>query len=713
MGQTSIKKITKLTPVNPARPGALRPNNPPLETQRETPKLTPKITLSCCDACDSEEKPVVLKPVAPQLSCCSSCSADASTTTEQKSGSRFALNFISPKQRLVVAGFLAVAAEALDWFEVPTLFPALLALLAVTLSGVATYKKGWQALRRFDPNMHALMSIAVTGACLIGQWPEAAMVMVLFNIAEFLEGKSLERARNAIQELMTLTPEQALVQQSDGSWKVLYTNTVSVNQVIRVKPGVRIPLDGTVIRGNSSVDQAPITGESLPVDKNEGDIVYAGTINQQGSFDYRVTATTQNTLLARIIHSVEQAQGKRAPIQRLVDRFARVYTPIILTIAVLVALVPPLFFAASWYTWIYKALVLLVIGCPCALVLSTPVAIVSALSVAAKHGILIKGGSYLELGRKLQIIALDKTGTLTTGTPQLSDQIAITDKSIEECLALAAALASHSNHPVSQAIVRGLPAEKLTPSDSLAFENFTALTGAGVQAMLNGKQIALTNQQYLSARNNLNSELGKTITRLEQQGKTVVILSEAEQPLALFAVADTIKTSSQQAIAELHRMHIDTVMLTGDNAHTAAQIAAQAGIDQVYSNQLPEDKLNQIETLSKQKVIGMVGDGINDAPALARASLGFAMGGMGSDTAIETADIALMDDDLRKIPLFVRLSQATWNKMLQNITAALGIKLLFLVATLFGYGTLWMAVFADVGTSLLVVANAMRLLKFK
>lgn len=709
MGQTSIKKITKLTPAGPTRPGALRPNNAPLEAQRETPKVTPKITLSCCDACDTEEKPAVVKPAAPQLSCCGSCNSDASTTTEQKSRSRFSFNFISPKQRLIVAGVLAVVVEALDWFEVPALLPALLALLAVALSGVATYKKGWQALRRFDPNMHALMSIAVTGACLIGQWPEAAMVMVLFNIAEFLEGKSLERARNAIQELMTLTPEQALVHQPDGNWKILYTNTVSVNQVIRVKPGVRIPLDGIVIRGNSSVDQAPITGESLPVDKNEGDVVYAGTINQQGSFDYRVTATTQNTLLARIIHSVEQAQGKRAPIQRLVDRFARVYTPIILTIAVLVAFVPPLFFAASWYEWIYKSLVLLVIGCPCALVLSTPVAIVSALSVAAKHGILIKGGSYLELGRKLQIIALDKTGTLTTGTPQLSDQIVIAERSIEECLELAAALASHSDHPVSQAIVRAHPAD----TSRFIFEDFTALTGAGVQAMLNGKLITLANQHYFSSLNNLNSELGKTITRLEQQGKTVVILSEAEQPLALFAVADTIKTSSQQAIAELHHLHIHTVMLTGDNAHTAAQIAAQAGIDQVYSNQLPEDKLNQIETLSKQKVVGMVGDGINDAPALARASIGFAMGGMGSDTAIETADIALMDDDLRKIPLFVRLSQATWNKMLQNITAALGIKLLFLVATLFGYGTLWMAVFADVGTSLLVVANAMRLLKFK
>ncbi len=713
MGQTSIKKITKLTPANSARLGALRPNTPspetPRDTQPVTPKITPKITLSCCDACDTEEKPVVLKPATPQLSCCGSCSVDASTTTEQKSKSRFSFHFISSKQRLVIAGFLAVAAETLDWLETPSLFPAILALLAVVLSGVTTYKKGWQALRRFDPNMHALMSIAVTGACLIGQWPEAAMVMVLFNIAEFLEGKSLERARNAIQELMTLTPEQALVQQSDGNWKILYTNTVSVNQVIRVKPGVRIPLDGIIIRGNSSVDQAPITGESLPVDKNEGDIVYAGTINQQGSFDYRVTATTQNTLLARIIHSVEQAQSKRAPIQRLVDRFARVYTPIILTIAVLVALVPPLFFAASWYTWIYKALVLLVIGCPCALVLSTPVAIVSALSVAAKHGILIKGGSYLELGRKLQIVALDKTGTLTTGAPQLCDQVTLTERSAEECLKLAATLASHSDHPVSQAIVRAHPAN----TSRFVFEDFTALTGAGVQAMLDGKQIALTNQQYLSARNNLTSDLGKTITRLEQQGKTVVTLSEAEQPLALFAVADTIKTSSQQAIADLHRMHIHTLMLTGDNAHTAAQIAAQAGIDQVYSNQLPEDKLNQIEALSKQKVVGMVGDGINDAPALARASLGFAMGGMGSDTAIETADIALMDDDLRKIPLFVRLSQATWNKMLQNITAALGIKLLFLVATLLGFGTLWMAVFADVGTSLLVVANAMRLLKFK
>lgn len=712
MGPTSIKKITKLTPSLTNRLGAARQKQSSPELPPVTPKIKPQITLSCCSACDSDEKPA-LKPAAPPLSCCSACSADATTTPKEKSESRFSFHLINPKQRLIMAGLLAVSAEILNWFGGSVWMLAPLALLAVALSGVATYKKGWQALSRFDPNMHALMSIAVTGACLIGEWPEAAMVMVLFNIAEYLEGKSLARARNAIQELMTLAPEQALVEQADGKWETLDTNTVRINRVIRIKPGVRIPLDGVIIRGNSSVNQAPITGESLPVDKQAGDAVYAGTINQQGSFDYRVTATAQNTLLARIIHSVEQAQGQRTPIQRIVDRFSRVYTPIILTIAVLVALIPPLFFAAAWSEWIYKALVLLVIGCPCALVLSTPVAIVSALSVAAKHGILIKGGSYLELGRKLQVIALDKTGTLTTGKPQLSDQVALSDRSIENCLQLAAALATHSDHPVSQAIVRALPAEWSEQTNTITIADFTALSGAGVQATFDGKLISLTNQRYFTAHTQLNPALQHAMTQLEQQGKTVVILSEDMQPLALFAVADTIKTSSQQAIAELHRLHIQTVMLTGDNAHTAAQIATQAGIDQVYSNQLPDDKLHQIATLSQQKIVGMVGDGINDAPALARANLGFAMGGMGSDTAIETADIALMDDDLRKIPLFVRLSQATWNKMLQNITAALGIKSLFLIATLFGFGTLWMAVFADVGTSLLVVANAMRLLKFK
>lgn len=734
MGQPESRKISKITSLTPGKNGVIRRGTPAAVSETkpalkisgitcgcgscdtETPKQKlppsePKFTsaISCgCDSCDDEQKEQKAD-TQPSVSVGAiSCSCDSCDDSHESVTSEEKQSLLTSNQKLVLAGIFAIAAEAIDWFSVSEWLAAFFALIAVALSGVTTYKKGWQALRRFDPNMHALMSIAVTGAFLIGQWPEAAMVMVLFNIAEFLESKSLERARNAIQELMTLTPEQALVQQSDNTWKELYINTVGVNQVIRIKPGVRIPLDGVVIRGSSSVDQAPITGESLPAEKNEGDVVYAGTINQQGSFDYRVTATTQNTLLARIIHSVEEAQGKRAPIQRLVDRFARIYTPIILTIAVLVAFVPPLFFAAPWFEWLYKALVLLVIGCPCALVLSTPVAIVTALSVAARHGILIKGGHYLELGRKLQVLALDKTGTITTGKPELTDMIPLSDTSKAECQQIAVALASHSEHPVSRTIVRAYP-----QTADLSVQDITSLTGAGIQGVIAGETFRLISPKAFAANNALTAQVAQPISQYEVQGKTVVLLVKADTPLALFAVADTIKASSQQAITELHHLHIQTVMLTGDNAHTANRIASQAGIDQVYSNQLPEDKLNQIDTMSKQQIVGMVGDGINDAPALARASIGFAMGGMGSDTAIETADIALMDDDLRKVPLFVRLSQATWRNILQNITVALGIKAGFLLATLLGFGTLWMAVFADMGTSLLVVANAMRLLRFK
>lgn len=717
MGQPESRKISKITSLTPGKNGAIRRGTP---TAASETKPALKISgIACgCSSCDTETPKQELPAAEPKdqntgtpssvnveaIGCsCDSCDdSHDSVTTEEK------LSLLTSNQKLVLAGIFAVAAEAIDWFNWSDWLAALFALIAIALSGLTTYRKGWQALRRFDPNMHALMSIAVTGAFLIGQWPEAAVVMVLFNLAEFLESKSLKRARNAIQELMTLTPEQALVQQSDNTWKGLYINTVGVNQVIRIKPGARIPLDGIVIRGSSSVDQAPITGESLPVEKNEGDVVYAGTINQQGSFDYRVTATTQNTLLARIIHSVEEAQGKRAPIQRLVDRFARIYTPIILTIAVLVALVPPLFFAAPWFEWLYKALVLLVIGCPCALVLSTPVAIVTALSVAARHGILIKGGHYLELGRKLQVLALDKTGTITTGKPELTNMIPLSDTSKAECQQIAVALASHSEHPVSRTIVRAYP-----ETADLSVGNITSLTGAGIQGVIAGDTFRLISPKAFTANDTLTAQVSQQISQSEAQGKTVVLLVKDDSPLALFAVADTIKASSQQAITELHHLHIHTVMLTGDNAQTATRIATQAGIDQVYSNQLPEDKLNQIDTMSKQKIVGMVGDGINDAPALARASIGFAMGGMGSDTAIETADIALMDDDLRKVPLFVRLSQATWRNILQNITVALGIKAGFLLATLLGFGSLWMAVFADMGTSLLVVANALRLLRFR
>lgn len=609
---------------------------------------------------------------------------------------------------LALAGVAAVASEMASWMGASGTVSAALALLAVCASGFTTYKKGWVAIRHRNLNINALMSIAVTGALLLKQWPEAAMVMVLFSIAELIEAKSLDRARHAIAGLLQLTPAKATVQQTDGSWREIDASAVTVGSVVRVKPGERIGLDGKIISGSSTVNQAPITGESLPVDKAEGDVVFAGTINTSGSFDYRVTAVASNTTLARIIHAVEQAQGAKAPTQRFVDQFARIYTPILFAIAVTVAVLPPLLSGGGWQDWIYKALVLLVIACPCALVISTPVTIVSGLAAAARHGILIKGGAYLEEGRKLTWLALDKTGTITHGKPVQTDFELRADIDLERCRCLAASLAGRSDHPVSQAVVQAAEKEGITHESVEAFE---ALPGRGVSGVIAGKKYSLGNHRLIHELDRCSPALEARLDELERQGKTVIILMDDQQVLALFAVADTVKESSRAAIAELQRLGIKTVMLTGDNPHTADAIAKQVGIDQVRGNQLPDDKLKAVEAFEAEGTVGMVGDGINDAPALARASIGFAMGAMGTDTAIETADVALMDDDLRKIPTFVRLSMATRSILLQNITFALGIKTVFLALTLMGFGTMWMAVFADVGASLLVVANGMRLLR--
>lgn len=609
---------------------------------------------------------------------------------------------------LALAGVAAIASEAASWIGLPDALAAALAIVAVVACGLTTYKKGWVAIRSGNLNINALMSIAVTGALAIGQWPEAAMVMVLFTIAELIEVKSLDRARNAIKGLMQLAPETATVQLADGNWREMEAKTVTVGSVVRVNPGERIGLDGEIVRGRSSVNQAPITGESLPVDKVEGDAVFAGTINESGSFDYRVTAAASNTTLARIIHAVEEAQGAKAPTQRFVDQFARVYTPIVFAIAVAVAIVPPLLMGGVWYDWIYKALVLLVIACPCALVISTPVTIVSGLAAAARHGILIKGGVYLEEGRKLVWLALDKTGTITHGKPVQTEFELRAEVDAERCRRLAASLAGRSDHPVSQAVA------KAADIDGIARENvdrFEALPGRGVRGVIEGKTYSLGNHRLVHELDRCGLDLEARLDELERQGKTVIMLIDDRQVLALFAVADTVKESSRAAISELHQLGVKTVMLTGDNPHTAEAIAQQVGIDQARGNQLPEDKLKAIEELGTKGAVGMVGDGINDAPALARASIGFAMGAMGTDTAIETADVALMDDDLRKIPAFVRLSQATHSVLVQNIALALGIKAVFLVLTVMGLSTMWMAVFADMGASLLVVGNGLRLLR--
>lgn len=607
---------------------------------------------------------------------------------------------------LLIAAGAAIAAEIATWTGWPVWLEACLALLAVFSCGLTTYKKGWIAIRNADLNINASMSVAVTGALALGQWPEAATVMVLFTLAERVEASSLDRARNAIKSLMQLAPETAMVRQADGSWLEMSASNVLTDAVVRVKPGERIGLDGDIIDGRTAINQAPVTGESMPVDKKPGDKVFAGTINGAGTFKYRVTATASHTTLARIIHAVEQAQGTKAPVQRFIDRFSRIYTPSVFMLALVVAVLPPLLNVSGWQEGIYKGLVILVIACPCALVISTPVTIVSGLTAAARRGILIKGGIYLELGRKMTWLALDKTGTVTQGKPVLTDQEYYGDMSKEEVSSLAGSLAMYSDHPVSRAL-----ADATQHTLRQDIESFSALLGQGIMGEIKGKNYWLGNLRLADESKLVTPPILARVGKLEAEGKTVILLHDGEQILALYAVADTVRETSREAILQLHQLGVETAMLSGDNAQTARAIATQVGITDVRGNQLPDDKHRAVETYRQRGITGMVGDGINDAPALASADIGFAMGAIGTDTAIETADVALMDDDLRKISLFIRLSRRTHRILMQNITLTLGIKAIFLALTLAGMGTLWMAVFADVGASLLVVANGLRLLK--
>ena len=611
---------------------------------------------------------------------------------------------------LALSGVGALAAEVIHFTNAaPNWVVAIIALISILSGGLTTYKKGWIALKNFNLNINALMSIAVTGAILIGQWPEAAMVMFLFTVAELIEARSLDRARNAISGLMQMTPEQATVQQADGTWLEQEVKSVELGARVRVKPGERIALDGEVVSGNSTIDQAPITGESLPVEKTIGDKVFAGTINQAGSLEYAVTAAANNSTLARIIHAVEQAQGARAPTQRFVDQFSKIYTPVVFVFALAVAIIPPLFMGAVWFDWIYRALVLLVVACPCALVISTPVTIVSGLAAAARKGILVKGGVYLEGGFKLDYLALDKTGTITHGKPVQTDYLSLEPTADAMAPAIAAALAGRSDHPVSLAIANAAVDKNFAV---LNVDNFEALGGRGVKGDINGQTYHLGNHRLVEELGLCSPQLEEKLFALEKQGKSVVLLLDTSGPLALFAVADTVKETSREAIRQLHALGVKTLMLTGDNVHTAQAIAAQVGIDEARGDLLPTDKLQAIENLYKQgHRVGMVGDGINDAPALARAEIGFAMAAAGTDTAIETADVALMDDDLRKIPAFISLSRDTASILKQNIALALVIKAIFLGVTFAGLATMWMAVFADMGVSLLVVFNGLRLLR--
>jgi Cd2+/Zn2+-exporting ATPase len=604
------------------------------------------------------------------------------------------------------AGILALASEAAHWLNALPWLPAAFALAAVALSGLGTYKKGWIALINRNLNINALMSIAVTGALFLRQWPEAAMVMTLFALAEKIEALSLDRARKAIDTLMDLSPDTAMVQQGDGSWLRVDARAVGTGASVRVGPGERISHDGLVSGGRSSVDQSAITGESIPAEKSAGDPVYAGTVNQEGELVISVTKAAEASTLSRIIHLVEEAQSSRSATQRFVDRFATVYTPIVMAMAVLVALVPPLLFSAPWATWAYRALALLIIACPCALVISTPVTVVSGLARAARMGIIVKGGAYLEEAARLDWLAFDKTGTVTTGILSLTDRLALSDRPGLE--RIAASLAHRSDHPVSRAIARALADS--SADALLEVDGFQALPGRGVSGRAGGTLWRLGNHRLIHELGLCGMELEELLEGYESEGKTTVVLADDAKALMVFAVADTIKESSRQALGELHGLGVKTLLISGDNERTARSIGLQAGIDIIRGDQLPEDKARAVKELkAKASLVGMVGDGVNDAPALASADIGIAMGGLGSDSAIETADVVLMDDDLRKLPQLIRLSRRTRGILAQNIAIALGIKAVFLALTLLGCGTMWMAVFADMGASLIVVYNGLRL----
>ena len=657
----------------------------------------PSVAASSCGAC-----------------CGSGCGSAAAVAApvDAKPSPWQALTLAPGLSRTVAALVLALGAELLSAFgpESVQWLGMALAVAAVALAGLSTYIKGFNALRRGRLNISALMTVAVTGAFLIGEWPEAAMVMALYALAEWLEARAVDRARGAIGGLLEMAPDTVEQRDAHGHWHPAKAADVPLGAVIRVKPGTRLALDGVVTAGRSAIDQAPVTGESLPVDKAEGDAVYAGTLNQTGVLEVRVTAGARDTQLARIIHAVEQAQSERAPTQAFIDRFAAVYTPAVFVLALAVALLGPWLAGWTWLTAIYKALVLLVIACPCALVIATPVTIVSALANAARRGVLVKGGVYLEEARRLKAVALDKTGTLTLGKPVLVAHELLSNQELKvTVLSAAAALSAHSAHPVSQAIAQGLAAQGVAAGN---VEHFVDQPGHGVEGVVGGQRLRLISQRAAEALGLGSALLTERLAAHQAQGRSVSLLASDAAVLALFAVADTVKDHAPEAVRELHALGVQTVMLSGDHPAAAQAVAGAAGVAEAHGQLLPGDKLARIAELqARLGPTAMVGDGINDAPALAAADIGIAMGSAGTDIAMEAADVVVMNDDLRRLPGLIRLSRRTHGVLWQNIVLALGIKAAFLGLALAGLATMWMAVFADMGASLIVVANGLRMLR--
>lgn len=609
--------------------------------------------------------------------------------------------------RLVAAGIsgaLMLGGFVAQWTGVMSPVPAM--ALAALAGGWYVTPRGLRALRSGALDINVLVTLAAVGAMVLGEWAEAAAVMFLFAVAQLLETYAMGRARRAIQALMRLAPREAQVRR-DGAVVMVPVAGVDVGEVIVVRPGARVPLDGVVADGASAVDQSPITGESMPVDKEPGSEVFAGSINGHGALEIRVTSHVEDSTLARIMHAVEEAQASRAPTQSFVDRFARVYTPAVVGLAALVAVLPPLLAGGEWVTWLYRALALLVIACPCALVISTPVTIVSGLTGAARAGVLIKGGAQLEAAGDVTTVAFDKTGTLTEGRPTVTDVLPLNGLGAAEVLGLAAAVEQHSEHPVARAVVDAARLQSLAVPDAAGF---TALPGRGARAVVGGRLLFVGNLRICEELGTCRDDVHQAIAGLEASGRTAILLSDQREPLGVLAIADRARPHARESIAALRRTGVRrVVMLTGDNAGVAAGVAAELGVDDVRAALLPGDKHAAVAALKGAgERVAVVGDGVNDAPALAAADVGIAMGAAGSHVALETADIVLMGDDLSQVAQTVRRSRQTVRIVRQNIVFALAVKGVFLALALAGQATLWMAVAADMGASLAVIANGLR-----
>ena len=623
-------------------------------------------------------------------------------------------SFIKRNIALIISlGFILVAVISQLSLGEDHLLTKALYILAIIIGGFDLFKEGFSDLIKLDFSMESLMTIAIIGAAFIGEWAEGSIVVILFAISEALERFSMDKARQSIRSLMDIAPKEALIRRNNVE-QLVSVDKIDIDDIMIIKPGQKIAMDGLVINGHSSVNQAAITGESVPVEKQLDDEVFAGTLNEEGVLEVKVTKKVTDTTIAKIIHLVEEAQGERALAQAFVDKFAKYYTPFIIIMALLIVVVPPLFFGGDWNKWLYQGLSILVVGCPCSLVISTPVSIVSAIGNAAKNGVLVKGGVYLEEIGHLRAIAFDKTGTLTKGKPVVTDFIATSSETDINYLSIISSLESLSQHPLASAILN--EADKTNVDyKSIQIEDFQSITGKGLTGIHQNIRYYIGSPKLFSASVIEETAVKVQYRQFQEQGKTAMYFGTDEQILGVIAVADEVRDSSAAVISELHKLSIEhTIMLTGDNTKTAESIGKQLGVTEIKGDLMPQEKLDSIKALrTTYNKVAMVGDGINDAPALAASTVGIAMGGAGTDTALETADVALMGDDLQKLPFIVRLSRQTLKVIKQNITFSLGIKLLALLLVIPGWLTLWIAIVADMGATLLVTLNGLRLMKVK